>query len=67
MVRRVGIVRALFGAGVVLIVAGVLLSPWPWVAPIVGGVGCVWACYDLVEVKDGGADGDLARVAPPRR
>lgn len=66
MVWCVGVIRALFAAGVLLFAAGFVWSPWPWFALLVAGGGLVWAAYDLVDVKDD-ADGDTSRVAPPRR
>lgn len=52
MVWCVGIVRALFVAGVLAGVVGGLWSPWPWVGLFVLAAGLVWAAYDLVDVKD---------------
>lgn len=58
-------VQMLFGAGVAAGATAGFCSPWWWTGFVPIAAGCVWAAYDLVDVKD--ADGDTARTAARNR
>lgn len=53
MVRCMGLIRVVYGLGVVCAVVAFALSPWPWTAPLPAAAGLIWASYDLIEVSDG--------------
>ena len=58
-------VYSLFAAGVAAGATAGFLSPYWWTGFVAIAAGCIWAAYDLVDVKD--ADGDIAREAARNR
>jgi len=58
-------VYSLFAVGVAAGATAGFLSPWRWMGFVAIAAGCIWAAYDLVDVKD--ADGDIARKAARHR
>lgn len=51
-------------AGVVLLACVGFFSPWWYLGFLPLGAGCVWAYYDVVDVKDG-EHGDAPRTSRP--